>query len=152
MPLSNRGDGIDECKVKDHPVTQQAQTLAGTWHWNERLRQRPMPTLMLKHCSKRWDQCAPARRQSGRRTFDHLPPPPTCLCDSKHLPRGAAPAVVRRQCWPRAGHAVQDYQRCTARLGASSGKTHSGTDLLWQGHARPRRGTLLHPAVGKGNT
>ena len=124
------------------------RTLAGTWHWKERLGQRPMATLMLQHCSKHWDQCAPARRQSGRRTFDHLPPPPTwpvrleapatrCLL---HL-LSFGGSAGRRPCRSRLP---------TLQLGASSGRNHSGEDLLWHGHARPRRGTLLHKPVYTG--
>lgn len=65
--------------VADEQTTWRLRCMsASSWHWKESLRQRPMPTLMLQNFSKHGDQCAPARRQSGRRKFDHLPPPRTC--------------------------------------------------------------------------
>lgn len=111
------------------------RTLAGTWHWKERLGQRPMATLMLQHCSKHWDQCAPARRQSARRTFDHLPPPPTWPV------RLEAPATRCCTCCHSAavlaaGHAVHDCQRCSlapAPAEIIAGKTCSGTATHDQG-------------------
>ena len=52
----------------------------GIGDWKQNLRQSPMPNSTLHHCSKLRDHRTPARRQSGRRRFDHLPPPRACLC------------------------------------------------------------------------
>ena len=76
------------------------RTLASTWHRNQRRRQRPMASLLQQLCSKGGDRGAPAGRQSGRRSVDHSPPPRKLPCRSTSQPYGAAPDVVRRQCWP----------------------------------------------------
>ena len=76
------------------------QTLASTWHRNQTLRQRPMASLMRQPVSKGGNHAAPAHRHSARRHFVHLLPSRICHIADAPATRGAAPDVVRRQCWP----------------------------------------------------
>ena len=68
-------------------------TLAGTWHWKQRRRQRSMPPLMLQNCSTCWYHRAPALRHTAVAGTDEslqlLPPP--CF-------RRLAPPVPSTRC------------------------------------------------------
>ena len=71
---------IEENDTGEQIRWRKRRILVGAWHWKQNLRQSPMPNSTLHHCSKLRYHRAPARRQSGRRRFDHLPPPRACLC------------------------------------------------------------------------
>lgn len=87
-------------KVETIHVTHRQQTLAGTWHWKQRLGQRPMMSLAPQHRSTSGFHGAPAHRQSGHEAVDHVPPPRKSQRLMKRQPHGGAVAVERRQCWP----------------------------------------------------
>ena len=51
------------------------QTLAGSWHRNQRRRQRCTRNLMLQRCSRCGKHRAPASRHGARRRVDQMQPP-----------------------------------------------------------------------------
>ena len=91
---------IEQNDAGEQIMSHTRHTLSGTWHWKQRLRQRPMMSLTQQHRSTSGFHGGPAHRTSGRRCVDHLPPPRKSQCRTKRQPDGGAVAVERRQCWP----------------------------------------------------
>ena len=124
---------IEENDAGEHFRSRARQTLASTWHRKQRLRQRPMASLKQQHHSKDRDHGGPARRPSGKRRVDHLPPPPT-------VPQALDVPATRccTRCRAAAGlaasqavHARSCRSLAPAPAAASAGQRRSGAGTIY---------------------
>ena len=149
---------IEENDAGEHFRSRARQTLASTWHRKQRLRQRPMASLKQQHHSKDRDHGGPARRPSGKRRVDQLPPPP-------NVPQALDVPATRccTRCRAAAGlaasqavHARSCRSLAPAPAAASAGQRRSGAGTIYSRrrplrHRYPKgpkssaRFQLLHP-------
>ena len=116
-------------------------TLAGSWHRNQRRRQRCMRHLMLRRCSRCGKHRAPACRHGAQRRVDQMQPP-----RFRHLLHDVPTTRYCNRDRGRWSGSARRHASCPrlpmTQLGAAFGSNHGRAAPVQRSAAWPRRRTL----------